>query len=299
VRRGVNLGNAFDALPGAPRFALADRHLDLVREAGLDTVRLPVRWSAHAAAEPPYRIDPRFGERVDRVVDAALARDLTVVLDVHHYAEVLDDPDAHAPRLVALWRQLAARYADRPPGLLLELLNEPHRSLTAARWNRLLAEVLAAVREVSPARDVVAGPVAMNDVAALPELDLPPDPHLLATVHYYAPFEFTHQGAPWVPDAAAWLGTEWHEDDGLAAVRADLSAAAEWARARGHRLFVGEFGAYEAAGRASRVRWTRAVRAEAERLDLPWCYWNFATDFGVYDEDRDAWRPDLLAALLG
>ena len=150
---------------------------------------------------------------------------LTVVVDVHHYAEALDRPAAHAPRLVALWRQIAARYADRPPELCFELLNEPHRRLTAPRWNRLLRQALAAVREVSPDRLVIAGPVRMNDVAALQALDLPPDPRLMATVHYYPPFRFTHQAAPWVPGSERWRGTVWDED-GVPAVRADLAAAA-------------------------------------------------------------------------
>jgi endoglucanase len=295
----VNLGNALDALPGGPQFELAERHLDLVREAGFDTVRLPVRWSAHAADDPPYRLEPAFAAEADRFVDAALERGLTVVVDVHHYAEVLDDPAGHAPRLVALWRQLAARYADRPPGLCFELLNEPHRNLTAPRWNRLLREALAAVREASPDRLVVVGPVRMNDVAALADLDLPADPHLTATVHYYAPFRFTHQGAPWVDGSGPWLGTTWDEADGGPAVRADLAAAATWAAERGRRLLVGEFGTYEAADQASRVRWTRCVRTEAERLGLAWCAWDLASDFGVYDAGRDAWRTDLLTALLG
>ena len=36
-----------------------------------------------------------------------------------------------------------------------------------------------------------------------------------------------------------------------------------------------------------------------DRLGLAWAYWDFATDFGVYDRDRRAWRPELLGALTG
>jgi endoglucanase len=49
----------------------------------------------------------------------------------------------------------------------------------------------------------------------------------------------------------------------------------------------------------SRCQWTRRVRLEAERLGLSWCYWDFGTDFGLFDSHRGAWREPLELALLG
>jgi endoglucanase len=46
------------------------------------------------------------------------------------------------------------------------------------------------------------------------------------------------------------------------------------------------------------VAWTAHVRAAAEQLDMAWCYWDFATDFGAYDPATDMWRQPLRAALL-
>jgi endoglucanase len=280
MRRGVNLGNRLDAWPPRP---VPDRWLDAVRDAGFDTVRLPVRWAAFVAPGPPYDLDAAFAATVDRTVDAALERGFTVVVDVHHY----DDVDAD--RLVGLWSRLAARYADRPAALWLELLSEPH--LEAPVWNTLLRRVLAAVRAVDANRSVLVGPAPMNTVAALPSLDVPADDRLIRTVHYYEPMPFTHQGAAWAP--AGPVGPRWGTDADHAAVTADLSRAA----ATGS-LFVGEFGTYDRADLGSRVRWTRHVRGELERLGLDWCYWDFATDFGLYDPDAGTWRTPLLTALL-
>ena len=41
------------------------------------------------------------------------------------------------------------------------------------------------------------------------------------------------------------------------------------------------------------------MRLEAERLGLSWCYWDFGTDFGAFDPERDAWREPIRDALLG
>jgi endoglucanase len=281
-----------------PPLRMAQRYFDEVRKVGFDAVRLPVRWSAHAEESAPYTVDPEWFAHVDQAVDGALRRDLTVVVNVHHYHELMAAPHLHQDRLVALWRQIAAHYADRGPRLYFELLNEPRAAMTGQVWNRLVPAALAAVRESSPARVVAAGPVGMNGIDALADLELPADDRVIVTVHYYAPFEFTHQGAPWVEGADRWLDTSWGNDPDRDAVRRDLEAAAGWARERGRPLFIGEFGAYAKADMAARLLWTTFVRDHAERLGLSWCYWDFGTDFGAFDPRRDAWRAPFLQALL-
>jgi endoglucanase len=144
---------------------------------------------------------------------------------------------------------------------------------------------------------IVSGAEA-GTLAGLQQLELPRDDHLIATLHYYEPFRFTHQGATWVPAAEDWLGTTWGTPADHAAVTADLESASTWARRQDVPLYVSEFGTVDTADLASRIRWTRWVRRELDRLDLPWAYWDFATDFGAYDRDRGAWREKLVEALM-
>jgi len=120
------------------------------------------------------------------------------------------------------------------------------------------------------------------------------------TVHYYAPFRFTHQGATWVEGTQAWLGTTWGEQAEREAVRADFDLIARRAAAAGELpVFLGEFGAFHQADLASRAAWTECVRSEAERHGFGWAYWEFGTDFGAYDLEQRRWHEPLRAALLG
>ena len=292
--RGISLGGMLDG-GGLP---LRGRHLDAVRDAGFDTVRLPVRWDDRLAVRPPYAVEPAWFARVDDAIRDAHARGLDVVLDVHRFDALSEDPDRHRPRLLALWDQIARRYAG-VGRLAFELLNEPHEPMTAERWNALLPEALAVVRAVSPLRAVLVGPARWNVVDALPALVLPDDEHVHVTVHYYSPFRFTHQGAEWLGAAAGPPGTAWGTAAERARVRTDLERAAAWARARGRALVLGEFGTHDVAAPADRAHWTECVRTEAERLGIDWIAWDLATGFGVYDVARDAWRTPLRDALLG
>jgi endoglucanase len=154
------------------------------------------------------------------------------------------------------------------------------------------------VRASNPERAVIVGPARWNIVDALPTLRLPDDDRIVVTVHYYSPFRFTHQGADWLDGAEHWRGTTWGSVAERARVRADMQRAAAWACARGRPLFLGEFGTIANANLAARAEWTRLVRSEAERLGMSWAYWDFATDFGVFDVRRHVWRTVLRQALL-
>lgn len=298
--RGVNLGNALEApREGEWGVVLQEEYFDLIRNAGFNSVRIPIRWSAHAAREAPYTIDPEFFARVDWAVEQALSRKLLVVVNMHHYEEIFEDPHGERERFIALWEQIAAHYQSYPDELLFELLNEPHERLTPRLWNTLLAETLQAVRKTNPGRVVVIGPGEWNSIAGLSMLELPSDPNLIVTVHYYDPFTFTHQGAEWVSGSSAWLGTTWEGTPAQQrAITRDLDRAAAWAAAHGVPIFLGEFGAYGRADMESRVRWTRFVARQAEARGMSWAYWEFCAGFGVYDPVRRAWRQELLEALI-
>jgi endoglucanase len=298
VRRGVNLAGLFDADSTRSVEAIGGATFDVIIAGGFDTVRLPVRWTAHTGTVPPFSIDEAFVDLIDNAVVAATERGLEVIVDVHHAHEVMADPARQEPRFTAIWQQLGERFAHWPPTVAFELLNEPRQPMTAQQWNRLFRTGLAVVRRTNPDRRVLIGPAAMNTIGELGTLDLPDDPNLVATVHYYEPFAFTHQGATWEAGASSWLGTTWGSDGDERKVRHDLETAAEWAGDRAVPLLLGEFGAYERADLDSRIRWTRTVRLEAERLEIPWCYWDFATDFGVFDPVACSWRASLHDALV-
>jgi len=297
--RGVNLGNFFEVQRDQSwGVKLTPDHLSLIKQAGFDSIRLPVKWSDYAAHEKPYSIEASMFQRVDSWLARAEKEGLNVVLNIHHYDGLDQDPDAHSARFTALWTQIAAHYQDRGSWLYFELDNEPHDKLTD-RWNEILHLGLAAVRTTNPTRPVIIGPTHWNGIRALPQLELPADPNLIVTVHMYNPHEFTHQGASWAGDTVkAIKDRPWGSEQDQAALEKELQQAADWGKEHHRPIFLGEFGAYSAAPLDSRIRWTRAVARTAEKLDMSWAYWEFGAGFGIYDLDTKQWRGELRDALI-
>ena len=211
--RGVNFGNALEApSEGAWGMVLEASFFDVVKEAGFDTIRLPVSWTSHTDKESPYTVDADFMARVQWAVDEAIAHNLNIIVNVHHYDELNADPVNEEARYLSIWQQIAEHFKNYPDSVYFELLNEPHDAFNndATLWNQLLVKALNIVRESNPTRAVIIGPVSWNSIGSLDKLQLPDDPNIIATVHFYDPFTFTHQGAEWVnpspPLGILWTG---------------------------------------------------------------------------------------------
>jgi endoglucanase len=309
IGRGVNFGNMLEApTEGAWGLTVTDDFIDKAAAAGFTSVRLPVRWSNHASVEAPFTIDAAFLARVDAIVDKLLAKGMVVVLNMHHYRQLDGDPldagelpvtgAAVDVRFVMLWEQLAAHYQGRGARLVLELYNEPHGRLNGEPWNVLAARALRVVRKTNPQRVVMIGPTSWNSASDLRLLKMPNDANLIATIHNYNPFTFTHQGAEWVSPILP-VGVTCCSAPQIADLTTPLDVAKAWSAAARYPVFVGEFGAYSKGDDASRIAFNRAMRQAMETRGMTWAYWEFAAGFGVYDPVKLSFRQGLLDSLLG
>jgi len=303
IHRGFNFGDMLEE-PSEGKWSgltIKPEYLQLIHNAGFDTIRVPIDWVDHAGPAPDYTIDPKFFERTDEVIAGAKGNQLTVVLDYHADNDIVKDPDHYTDRFLAIWKQIAEHEQAQPDSVYFELMNEAHDQLTSDKWNALIVRALAVIRPTNPTRTVVVGAIQWNSFDKLPELQLPDsDQHLLVTFHYYLPMQFTHQGASWIgPVSQSWLGTKWEGTDVQKAVIAhDFGAADAWGKEHHRPIYLGEFGSYSTGDIDSRVRWTTCCARTAESLGMRWTYWEFCSGFGAYDPKAKEWRKPLLDALM-
>lgn len=326
LKRGVNLGNGWEAEPGTWGLSYTVEDVERIAEAGFDHIRVPVAWHFHLEDR---EISHELLGKLEPVLRRALDRGLRVLLDWHHFEALCKAPGAHRGEFVDGWRVIARHFAEWPEALHFELLNEPCLELGGELLNEVHAEALEAIRRSNPERIVVVNPGGWSVVGSLGALRLPDgEERVIVSVHCYEPFEFTHQGAGWVglepltgvvfpgppekplamPDALedrfglqSWLevyntrsGAE--NPSSIREVERLLSEAAEWSKVFGRPVHLGEFGAYEAADLASRKRYAEAVRRAAENQGIPWCWWEWKAGFGCWDAERD--EPVLVEELM-
>lgn len=299
--RGINLGNALEApSEGDWGMVIEEHFFELIREAGFQSVRVPIRWNAHTTASYPFKIHDLFFQRVDDVINQALSAGLAVIINIHHFNELMDQPVDQKEKFIQLWKQISERYKLYPEIVLFEILNEPHGSLSPDLWNLFLNDAIRIIRQSNPERVVLAGTAPWGGFGGLNDLALPDDDQVIVTVHYYNPFEFTHQGAEWVENGSEeWLGTTWTATkEQTNAIDTDFNRVSQWSAEHDRPIHLGEFGAYSRAPEESRVLWTEYVRSAAESRSFSWAYWEFGAGFGVYDRTQNKWREELLQALI-
>ena len=331
--RGVNLGNALEApTEGEWGMVLQEEYFRLIAEAGFDTIRVPIRWSAHALETEPYTVDAVFFERVDWVIENGLANGLNVVINMHHYEEIFKQPRAHAERFIAIWQQIAMRYKDLPDSVYFEPLNEPHDKLNDTIWSEILAETILAIRRIDNHHTLVVTGAEWGGYKGLAKIKLPEgEENYVCTFHFYDPMLFTHQGASWTGAGYQTLGVVWpgppeselapdpeavktgwvytwfsqynafpYETNpaGPKPILQDFDWAVQFGARPDCHLWLGEFGAYEKADVQSRINWTTFVREAAEERGMSWAYWEFGAGFGIYDREAKQWHEGLLEALI-
>ena len=212
-----------------------------LRRAGFDFVRLPVDPGPFLALTGSER--SQLMMLLEAAVDAILAADLAVVVDLHpneatHFwngRQLLDQgPGGSFGLFTGLAVDVAAMLSDRRARAALELVNEPPPACTSTLWQEQQKLLLAAVRR----KDAELRIVLTGACGSLPEglvALAPPEPRddkLIYTFHYYRPYLFSHQGAVWMRKEAyyrylrevPWPAAAGSRDRTMAAFRAQVDA---------------------------------------------------------------------------
>lgn len=297
--RGVNIIGYDPLWNSRDQGRFKEKHFTALKNAGFNSVRINLHAFRHMDREQNWKLKASWFDTLDWAVRNATNAGLVAILDLHEFGAMGDNPEANKEKFLAFWRQVSAHCANASDRVVFEILNEPSKKLTPELWNRYLAEALAMIREKNPTRTVIVGPAFWNSIDHLKELELPDaDRNLIVTVHYYKPMEFTHQGAAWSShkdkSGIEWKGTEAERE----AIRKDFAKVVTWAKEHNRPIYVGEFGAYDKAPMESRVRYTDAVARTAESLGWSWGYWQFDSDFILWDMKRDAFVEPILHALI-
>ncbi|MGX5804007.1 glycoside hydrolase family 5 protein [Bradyrhizobium sp. Arg314] len=212
-----------------------------LRASGLDFIRLPVDPGPFLAAEAGRRAD--LMAMLSAAVEAARAADLGVIVNVqangatHYWNPDRMVSSTSAPefaRYQVFVGEVAGMLADMAPGrIALEPVNEPPQDCSSEAWPKVQAALLTAARaSVQDLPLLVTGGCGsmVRGLTALDPAPLAAFEPILFTFHFYEPYLFSHQGAPWMrePVYRALNNVPWPASAGtlektLASVRARMA----------------------------------------------------------------------------
>jgi len=300
--KGINMGNMFEA-PSETEWGnpFKDDYFKRISSLGFNHVRIPIRWDVPARCQQtePFTINATFLERIKTVVDLAKKENLLVIINMHHHEAIFANPDAQKAKFLSQWTQIATFFKDYDSNLLFEVMNEPNSDLTLDKWNTFFADALKEIRKTNPTRAVLMGTANWGGLGGVSSLKIPADNNLILTIHYYDPFNFTHQGADWVDGSTPWLGTKW-ENTNLEReeIIGQFKYLKEFADQNNLPIHIGEFGAFSKADLESRVLWSNFLARWFEQQGFSWAYWEFSAGFGIYNPASGQYLQPLVDALI-
>ena len=307
--RGVDLGGWFSQCDYSEErldHFITEKDLDTIAGWGLDHVRIPVDYNVLETEDGGY--DAAGFARIRRALGWCRDRGLKVVLDLHKTAgfsfdvgekeEGFFSSEKYQERFYRLWEELARSFYD-PENVAFELLNEVTDSAFIGAWNRIARTCIARIRPIAPKALILIGSYHNNSAAAVKDLDAPADDRVVYNFHCYDPLEFTHQGAPWVPqlDQAARPS---FDESGIPGDYFDkaFASAVETAEKYGTCLYCGEYGVIDRAAPEDTVKWFRAIHATFEKYGISRAAWSYKQmDFGLSDARLDGVRKELIGLL--
>lgn len=210
---------------------------------------------------------------------------------------------------VRFWARLAHELRETDPdAVVFEPVNEPIFSVLPMRWRGVEERLISAIRAVAPHHTVVTSGTNWSGLDALLSHRPLDDSNVIYTFHFYEPYLFTHQGAPWnkgwvtevrdVPypltcDAVAKRLTPDLRHFGAICREAEvcfdshyidrrIRLAAEWGARHGVPVWVGEFGCFpRVAPRECVLEWFRDVRMAFELHGIGWAAWSYDEELGL------------------
>ena len=272
-------------------------------------------------AQSPQRAElwKRIDDALDLLMNAGLSIDF-VVFPRDDYKQALTTQHG-VDQFVMLWQMLARHLMTRDPErFFFELMNESQTS-DPYRWIGIQSQVTYAIRQIAPQHTILASGAHYDSIPDLLETQPIDDSNTIYTFHFYEPYQFTHQGAPWgsvewndyknipypaTPAQVAAISATIPGDNaryqlylyGVSSWNAQgiadrLAFAATWGREHGVPVICNEFGAFrDTAPHDSRTRYLHDVRAGLEQAGIGWAMWDWSGNFGLVDRSNGNVLPD-------
>lgn len=343
LRTGWNLGNTLDAYAdgqnlsdttstetywGNPKTTKA--MFEALKEAGFDSVRIPVSWHNHVTIEgKKVTIDPAWISRVKEVVDMAIDSDLYAIINIHH-DNMPDDhnygyiPDYEHEEMTftyveGIWTEVSEYFKDYDNKLIFESLNEPRLTNDpACEWwydkssphckeavdiiNRLNQSFVDIVRASGGNNKdrflIVPGYCAAPDSINTDVFKVPTDSatdRIMIAMHAYVPYEFAlkddFSANTFDPDSSA----------STSEINRVLDIAKRRYISKGIPVVLGEFGAREKNGNDdSRIKYYEYYVSKCGEIGVPCFVWDngifdgSGERFGVFDRKSLKFRNEEL-----
>ncbi|MCF8277395.1 MAG: cellulase family glycosylhydrolase [Flavobacteriales bacterium] len=263
--------------------------LELMQEAGIGSIRLPIYFHAVVDTIAPYTVDTEhlLFDMVDSVIQWTDELNMKLLIDNHHGWDLTNETwRQDLPRFSHMWAVVAERYQNLDPErVMFELMNEPSLLFDKDSLVIMYIDAIDSIRQHTTQHSIVVSPHWGGTAMVLPDFEPLADTNLIYTWHVYDPLDFSHQGLTWhnpffpsgnpFPNSDTTFFEGWLYDGWQNLI--------EWKQTYNKPIFLGEFGLSSYCDSASACNWLDYNATRLIQNDIPWFYWDWQWDFSMFN----------------
>jgi endoglucanase len=215
-----------------------------------------------------FQVRASYLDRLEEVITWGLNQGLVMVLDFHgatlksEFIYTFDSEKgeythptsakraADLSKFYSIWEQIADRFKNYSDDLVFEVINEPYFHISAAEMNEINCEVISIIRAAAgnnEKRKIIITGGTKNSYEAITTIGsqiINNDDYLIATYHYYLPFQFTKSSD------SRFNTNSWGSNADKNTVDNEFDIVLNWANqfSPSVAVYLGEFGADNAYG---------------------------------------------------
>ena len=330
MKIGWNLGNTLDATGGTKDDPLSaetswgnpkttEDMIKAVKEKGFNVIRVPVTWTGHLGDAPDYKINEEWLNRVQEVVNYVINNDLYCIINLHHedwHFPSYDNLEPAKAELVAIWKQIAARFEGYDEHLIFEGMNEPRLKGTPMEWNGGNQEAREVINQLNAAfvetvrasggnnekRHLMIPTYAASTMdSVLNDFVIPNDDKVIVSVHAYLPYTFAL--ADNASGTSEWSADNFADTKDIDSLIANLK---ERYIDNGQAVIIGEYGTRNRNFNTEpRAECARYYVSKATEAGIPCIWWDNnaftgnGENFGLFNRTSFEWRfPEIVSAIM-
>lgn len=169
------------------------KQIDFATLKGIKDIRLPISFNLYLNSKG--KLKKRFKKELRKIVKYAQKRKVTLIVCNFNHQLNQNNYQKEGRELAKNWGQLI-KCIKKYNNVYYELLNEPN--LYPNEWWNIASTTVAKILKVKPDAKILLGATNYNSIYELSRLKPLPQKNITYVFHFYEPFIFTHQGAPWI-----------------------------------------------------------------------------------------------------
>ncbi len=284
----------------------------LAHQLGFSSIRLPVAFD-NFVNRGTKKISERLLKQLKVINEFTASKNMNlIIVDFYPLANKYQDVEIEEDQHAYLWKQVLAEFYGKDyDHLFFDMYNDP--IIDIEKWDNAKSNIMKLLRPLDLNRYWIISCTNYCDISAFIKMKtVPNDDKIIYSFHFFRPYVFTHQGAPWDKEKTSLKGLpypyslsgmplrpegslntdllynydHYYEKGTKAFINESIKLAYDWMITNKVPVICTETGTMETIPFKYRENYFNDVMSVMRNYSIPTMVWDLDQSFGIIDKQK-------------